>query len=237
MMRPCGLSKTTSVAGSVVRPLSSGTSSVPARKPDCCAASGAAASIVQRIAAIAAKRGMAGAYSALPLCTIESRAAGLHDALDAAAAIATGTGRALVAVDRPLVLEIAELAGGLDVILKARPAGGDGAGQHLADRHDQPFGARARHRRGEAARRQPGPIERLGDIDIAETGDDTLVEQRRFDRRHLAGKRGGQARSVEFVAERLRPDAGEQRMRRQRRLGRVVEQPEAPGVVEADDGA
>ena len=45
-----------------------------------------------------------------------------------------------------------------------------------------PRGACADHARGKPAGRDPGAIQRLADINIAEPGDDALVEQRRLDR-------------------------------------------------------
>ena len=53
---------------------------------------------------------------ALPLRAEERRSAGLHDASHTHAAAAAGAGAAFAAVDGPMMLEIAELAVGLDVI-------------------------------------------------------------------------------------------------------------------------
>src|SRR4029077_19473052 len=115
---------------------------------------------------VAGRRMASPPYSALPLRTIESRPPGLHDALDGAAAVATRTGLALASVDRPLMLEIAKLARGLNIVAQGRAAGADGPAQHLADRPDQALGALALHRRGETARRQAGPVEALRDVDV-----------------------------------------------------------------------
>ena len=98
-------------------------------------------------------------------------------------------------------------------------------------------GARAGDRAGEARGRDPGAEQRLADIDVAEPGDDPLVEQRRLDRRHLAGERRGQIGAVEAGFERLRPHAGEQRMRRFLAALDVVDQAEAARIVEAHHGA
>ena len=53
---------------------------------------------------------------ALSLRTEKRRSAGLDDASHAEVAAAAGTGAAFAAVDSPVVLEIAELTVGLDVI-------------------------------------------------------------------------------------------------------------------------
>lgn len=58
--------------------------------------------------------------------------------------------------------------------------------------------------------RQPGAMERLADIDIAEAGNEPLVEKGGFERRFLAAESLGQIGGVEFIAQGLDPDAGEQ---------------------------
>src|ERR1700693_376964 len=65
---------------------------------------------------------------ALPLGAEEGRAAGLGDAAHALGASAARTGLAFAAIDRPAMLEIAELAIGLHIVPKSRPAS--------VDRHD-----------------------------------------------------------------------------------------------------
>src|SRR5437764_12763748 len=115
--------------------------------------------------------------SALLLGTEERRAAGLDDAAHPLGAVAPRTGLALAAVDRPAMLEIAELAIGLHIIPERRPAGLDGLGEHIPDRLCQPRRTHPGDGTGEPTRRQPCPIERLADIDVAEAGHDPLVEQ------------------------------------------------------------
>src|ERR1700693_1094248 len=65
---------------------------------------------------------------ARPLGAEEGRAAGLGDAAHALGASAARTGLAFAAIDRPAMLEIAELAIGLHIVPKSRPAS--------VDRHD-----------------------------------------------------------------------------------------------------
>ena len=59
----------------------------------------------------------------------------------------------------------------------------------------------------------PGAEQRLADIDVAQPGDDLLVQQRRLDRRALAGQRGGQAGRGERRVQRLRPQVRQQPVR------------------------
>src|SRR5205807_2602015 len=72
-----------------------------------------------------------------------------------------------------------------------------------------PAGARAQDRRGEPARRQPGAEERLADVDVAEPGDDTLVEQGGLDRGQLAGEGAVQIGAVKARLQRLGPHPGQ----------------------------
>src|SRR3546814_9120227 len=58
----------------------------------------------------------------------------------------------------------------------------------LADARGEPRGAGAGNRPGRTHRRESRPIERLADIYVAQAGDQTLIEQRRFQRRRLAGE-------------------------------------------------
>src|SRR5207245_5108640 len=67
---------------------------------------------------------------ALSLRTEVGRSSGLNDAAHLAAAIATRTRIAFVAIDRPAVLEIAELAISLNVVAERRSTGLDGLGQN-----------------------------------------------------------------------------------------------------------
>ncbi len=90
---------------------------------------------------------------------------------------------------------------------------------------------------GEPPRRQSGAIERLADIDVAEPGDDALIEQGGLDRGHLAGEFGSEIGAVEPRLERLRPEAGQQRVPVGLAAPHIIEQAETARVVEADDGA
>ena len=108
---------------------------------------------------------------------VEGRAAALDDAPDRAAA---GARLAFAVIDREVLGEIAELAVGLDEVAQGRAAGRDRLAEHRRDRRGQARRAGSRHlaRRPCADRSAPG--KRLADIDIAEPGDDPLVEQQQL---------------------------------------------------------
>src|SRR5262249_41038126 len=147
----------------------------------------------------------------------EGRAAVLGEAPDATGAAAGRTSLALAVVDPEIVLEHAELAVGALVVAQRRAASRDRVVERRFDGVDQRRGALVRRtvaqrqRRSLTARRQPGAVERLADIDIAEPGDHALVEQRRFQTRVLAAAGLRQHRGVERVAERLGAERAQQR--------------------------
>ncbi len=64
-------------------------------------------------------------------------------------------------------------------------------------------------------------MQRLADIDVAEARDQPLVEQRRLQGRSLACEESGEKLPVQLVAERLDPDAPEQRMRGEARRAAI----------------
>ena len=111
------------------------------------------------------------------------------------------------------MLEVAERSVRAHVVAQGRAAGFDRLVQHLVDRGHQPLGMigrrvlLVRERRGLPLRRQMRAKQRLADIDVAQAGNDTLIQQRRLQTRGLARRRLGQHRRVESVAERLRPAA------------------------------
>ena len=80
--------------------------------------------------------------------------------------------------------------------------------------------AAARPRTAPARRRgmDAGPVQRLGDVDVAEAGDPPLIEQERLDRRAHAGERRRQRRRVER-GQRIGTDARQRGRRRERPAG------------------
>src|SRR5262249_36532579 len=101
----------------------------------------------------------------------------LYDALDDPAAFAARTGLALAIVHLETMLEIAERAVGLDVVVERRAAGLDRLGDDLAQCRCQPLGARRdlAGLRGDRSGRPPGrqlcPPQCLAGIDVADAGD------------------------------------------------------------------
>src|SRR5690606_12318337 len=85
----------------------------------------------------------------------------------------------------------------------------------------------------EAPRREFGTQmrapQRLARIDVADAGDDALVEQHRLERRRPALQARRQSDGVEIVAERLGPEPGE--ARRVRLAREQFDEAEATGIV------
>src|SRR5438105_949595 len=114
---------------------------------------------------------------------------------------ATAAGRAaaaLAVVDAETVLKAAELAVGAAVIAQRGAAGRNRVLQHRLDGSNEPLGigrrraGARRQRRGPAPRRQAGAVERLANVNVAETGHDLLVEQRGRETRRFVGAGLGQ---------------------------------------------
>src|SRR5215469_1674809 len=198
-MRPSGLSNTTAEPATDSSPGISGRSSVPGTNPSACAASGAAISTSAKSSCRIRRR----VDSTLPLGTVKCRTPRLHDPFDARAAIAARAQFAFAIVDGEVALEIAELARGVDIITQARPADGDGMVEYALNGLGQTRGAFALHRARQPPGRQASPVKALAGIDIADADDDTLIEQRRFDRRLLVRKQSRQRHTVERRRQRL----------------------------------
>ena len=127
-------------------------------------------------------------------------------------------GLAFAIVDAEIMLEHAEVAVGEPVVAQRRAAGLDRFVEHRLDarrpdvRRVRSARRSGRDRRSPAPRRQPRAIERLADINIAEPGDDALVQQRRLEACLLAPAGAGQHGGVECIAERLGAESLEQRI-------------------------
>src|SRR5579862_7746294 len=119
--------------------------------------------------------------------TIERRAPVLHDAPDGAWTTGRAALFAFAVVDTEAMLEHAEPAVGEFVIAQRRAAGFDRVVENNLDALDQAFGTFVRCAcfRGDGRRqalwRQRRAMQRLADIDVAEAGDDALVEQGRLE--------------------------------------------------------
>ncbi len=136
-----------------------------------------------------ARRAIEVVRSALTGRTVERRTAALHDALDLALAVAAGAGLAFAVIDREMMLEISKLAIRSRIIAQRRTAGFDRRAQHRLDRRNEPPRALARNRVRQSLGRNPRAEQRLADIDVAETRNDALIQQRGLDRRALAFQR------------------------------------------------
>ena len=104
--------------------------------------------------------------------------------------------------------------------------------EYLRDRGGQRLQSRLRNRAAGARRVDAGAEQSLADIDIAQAGNKTLVEQQRLGGRQPVGKGPRQQRRAEIRPQRLRPDAGEQRVRIGTRRVDEIERSEAPRIVE-----
>src|SRR5690606_13423745 len=110
--------------------------------------------------------------------------AALHDTADSARTARRAARLLLAVIDGKGMLEVAERAVGANMVAQGRAARLDGVGDHLADRLRQEDEfllrlARRRHQRsGQPLRREVRSPQRLADIDVAETGNVLLVEQR-----------------------------------------------------------
>ena len=80
-------------------------------------------------------------------------------------------------------------------------------------------------------------MQRLADVDIAEPGDDALVEQRRLEACLLSRAGVRQHGGVECVAERLGTEAFEQRLGVELVARDELHRAEAARIVESHDGA
>jgi hypothetical protein len=76
------------------------------------------------------------------------------------------------------------------------------------------------------------PARRNGRVDVAETGDDSLIEEGSFDRRRLGAAGTGECRTVEFCRQRLRSQAAENRVLLPFDWGQHVHEAEAARIVE-----
>jgi hypothetical protein len=156
---------------------------------------------------------MARGRSALADGAIKGRTARLDDAGDAAGTAQRGAGLVRAAIGAEGVLEIAERAIGPGIIAQGRAAGRHRLGQDGADDHGEALGLGRGDARGGSRRQQARAVERLADIDIAEPGDQPLIEQRGLEWRFFTGEALCDQRAVERIAERLDAEIAKQRMR------------------------
>ncbi len=117
------------------------------------------------------------------------------------------------------MLKETELAVRLDVVAKRRAAGFDRIGDDRAHGFDQtpePFrrlAGGAHQAAGGAPWRKLRPPQRLGDVDVAEAGDELLIGKRGLQRCCAAGELLGKRLGGQFVTGRLEPKVSQERMR------------------------
>src|SRR6185437_1710447 len=85
--------------------------------------------------------------------------------------------------------------------------------------------------------REARAVTRFRDIDIAEPGNDALIQERGLDGGVLVFEQFGEARPVEFVAERFRPQMTQQLVFIELRRRYAIHHAETARVVERDDAA
>jgi hypothetical protein len=93
-------------------------------------------------------------------------------------AITVRTSVTLATVDRPVVLEVTQLTVGLDKIAQARTAGIDRPQEDVAYGPGQTLRTAALHGVGLPARRQSGKKQRLASVDVSQSRNDFLIQQR-----------------------------------------------------------
>ena len=97
------------------------------------------------------------------------------------------------------MLKITELTVRLHIVPQRRAARGNGRFKNVTDFRHKPLGAAARYCMGASPGGNGGPKERFTNINISESGDDLLIEQRRLYRCPATFQRVPQCYGVEGV--------------------------------------
>ena len=139
-----------------------------------------------------------------------------HDAPDRPTAARAGLARALVRLQAFLH---AAVSVGSRVVVDRGAAPGDGLGEHGPDLPVEARLVRRPQRRDGAQRVEPRPPERLVGVDVADPGDEPLVQQERLEAPTASAQPGAEGPHRERVLEGLGPDAVEEPRARPRRRG------------------
>ena len=115
-------------------------------------------------------------------------------------------GQAGPTIGEEVGLVVAGAAVCIDVVAQGGPAGADGACEGLADGPAEAAGLLAVEGASRLQRVDSGAKEGLVGIDVADAGDDLLIEQRRFDRPAGGGQGGSQV--VVADGQRIGPEPG-----------------------------
>ena len=92
------------------------------------------------------------------------------------------------------MLKIAQFAIRLNMVAERGATGANRRLEDLANGHGQAIGTPTGDRPALAPRRDTGPEQRLGSVNITNAGDQTLVQKKRFDGRPAAAQTSGQNR-------------------------------------------
>src|SRR6185295_19105126 len=166
------------------------------------------------------------ARSTLAARAIEGRAATLDKPPDRPAAAAWPT---LAIIGREGLGEVAELAVGAGEILDRGAAGRDRFVEYVADRRNQPLEPPQRDRAPGPLGMDAGAVQRLAHVNVANPGDDPLVEQQQLDRRGAAGEPALKLARVEV--ERLGAERLERRPVLEFAVRDQIERTEAARIV------
>ena len=135
------------------------------------------------------------------------------------------------------MLKIAERAIRLRIIAQGRAARRDRFGQDIANGGGKQigFGMRLSAFEGEFScrpfRRKPGAMQCFAHIDVAQSGDQALVQERGFQRRLLARKQRSEPFTIQFIAERLDSEPFDVAALGQGCARHEIHETEAPRVV------
>lgn len=144
---------------------------------------------------------------------------------------------ALAVIHLEAMLKIAELAGRAGKVGDARPAGVNGVGDDLIDGGCQSGAALPDNRSGQPPGADPGQEERLTDIDIAQAGNDFLIQKGRFDRRLAMLQTGIEGRYREVVRQGLGAELPEPGIGAKFGAWPEFHKPEPPGIIVGHHGA
>lgn len=123
---------------------------------------------------------------------------------------------------------------GIEVVAEGRPAGVDGVGEDASDGAGEPADVRSGEAVGACERVDPGVVEGLVGVDVADAGEKGLVEQSGFDGPCGAGQGWGEAFAVDV--ERVGAEPGPAPFE-VGRVGQCPEAAEASWVAEGESGA
>src|SRR5690606_35418542 len=115
-------------------------------------------------------------------------------------------------IDEQFLLEVARLAVAADEIAQGGASALDGLGENLPDRLGELQVACPGNGPGGTTRIDAGGEQRFASVDVADAHHHGVVHDERLDRHAAPARQAKQPVTIEIVAQRLRPQAGEQHM-------------------------